>query len=303
MAKVGGIVIDLKYHIYSLAAVFFALAIGIVVGASFAKKLPGNDNDRQTVLRYENSMRILKREIEEASEGAAQKEQLAKDCQEFCRTVLPTVANGRLTWRNVAIVRTGDYDDLSGSVKSALELAGARVTSVVDISREFQFGDRDRVAEVLRTCGVTVPDTATEAKAKLFAIIAQAVLDGQYPFTQSALDESGAARFALTNHFHKTRLVVLVGGASSDRSNTSGIVDTVLIEALRKPDVTIVGCEGSGAAVSYVPTWSKLGIATVDNADSPMGQIALVCALGGEKARFGTKETAERLIPKSLEAE
>ncbi len=294
--------IDIRYHIYSLAAVFFALAIGIVIGTSFAKKLPGNEDERRTILRYENSMRVLKREIEQASDGAARKDEIARKCQEVCRAMLPSAVRNRLLWRNVAVVQTGDYDDLAASVKTALELAGAQVTSVVDVSRTFPFDDPAKAASVLRSCGLT-PPSGKEAISKLFSVIAETLCESRYPYLQVALEESGAAKFARTGQSSRTRLVVLIGGAASKKADTSDTVDATLIEALNRPEITVVGCEGSNASVSYVPVWSKRGIATVDNVDTPMGQLALVCALDGEKARFGVKETADRLVPQTLEAE
>lgn len=291
--------IDLRYHIYSLAAIFFALAIGIVIGTSFAKKLPANENERRTIQRYENSMRVLKREIELASQGAAQKEKLAGKYEEFCRAILPIVAKDRLFQRNVVIVQTGDYDEIVGYVKTALETAGAQVTSVIDIGRRFPFDDNEQVAGVLADCGLASPDP-TKAADRLFGAIAEMLCDAKYSYLPAKLEKHGVAKFTGSSLPLGTRLIVLVGGSTSENANTSSIVDRRLIQAIERPGVIVVGCEGSSTTASYVPTWSKAGIATVDNADSALGQIALICALNGEKAHFGTKETADRLIPLSL---
>jgi len=294
--------IDLRYHIYSLAAVFFALAVGIVIGSSFARSLPAGENARRTIVRYENTMRILKREIEHLSEGAAQKEELAKRYEEYCRATLPVAAKGRLLWRNVAIIQTGDYDDLSGSVTHAVELAGARITNVVDLNREFPFDDPIKVSQALQSCGIVPPSDSQQMISKLFATVVESVCEGQNPSAKAGLREAGVATFTRSANFTRARLVVLVGGASSPAGNTSGSVDAPLVSALDDVGVRVVACEGSQAVVSYVPAWSKMGIATVDNADSPMGQLALICALNGENARFGVKETADRLIPRALDA-
>ncbi len=101
----------------------------------------------------------------------------------------------------------------------------------------------------------------------------------------------------------KNRLIVVVGGAASDKTNTAEDVDFPLLAWLIKPDATVVGCESTQAASSYVSAWHKTGIATVDNADSAIGQVDLIYALNGENARFGTKEGAERLIPQTMESE
>jgi len=291
--------IDLRYHIYSLAAVFFALAIGIVIGTSFSRRLPANANERHTIQRYENSMRVLKREIESVSQSAAQKEKIAEKYEEFCRAILPIVAKGRLINRNVVIVQTGDYDEIVGYAKTALEAAGARITSVIDIDRSFPFDNNERVARVLTDCGLTSPDPA-KATDRLLGAMAEMLFNADYSYLPTKLEKHGVAKFTNSSFPTKARLFVLVGGATSENTNTSSIVDHRLIQAIDRQNVTVVGCEGSSTIASYVPAWSKAGIATVDNADSAIGQIALICALNGEKAHFGTKETADRFIPLSL---
>lgn len=292
--------IDIRYHIYSIAAVFFALAVGIVIGTSFSKGVPATEGARRTIQRYESSMRVLKREIELASEDAARKEAIAKNSEDFCRSVLPIVAKDRLAWRNVAIVQTGDYDELSGYVKHALELAGARVTSITDINRTFAFDDHEQVAQVLVNCGVTPPPDAKAARGKLFSMIAETIYSAKYSYLLSKFEEAGVGKFT-GDYDRYNKLVVLVGGAESSEANTADIIDGQLIAQLQRPDVVVVGCEGTQAAESYVPTWHKMGISTVDNADSALGQIDLICALNRESAQFGVKETADRLIPQTLE--
>ncbi|MHB9035915.1 MAG: copper transporter [Armatimonadota bacterium] len=292
--------IDIRYHIYSLAAVFFALAVGIVIGTSFARKSPTSSTERGTIVRYENSMRVLKREIEMASDENAQKAEVAKNCEEFCRVVLPTVAKDRLAWRNVAIVQTGDYDELSGNVKLALELAGAHVNSVTDINRSFPFDDDGKIAAALTNCGITPPGDPKKARDKLFSVLAEMLYAGQHQQLLSKIEESKVATF--TGDYGKfNRFIVLVGGTTSESSFSAQHIDTQLIAQLGSPDVTVVGCEGTQAVGSYISAWHKTGIATVDNVDSAIGQIALICALNGEKAQFGVKDSADRLIPQTLE--
>ena len=292
--------IDIRYHIYSLAAVFFALAVGIVIGTSFSKGSSSTVNERRTITRYENSMRVLKREIENAADECSSREKYAEKSEDFCKSILPIVAKGRLAWRNVAIVQTGDYDDLSGSIKRALELAGATVTSITDISREFKFEDDKKIANVLAECGVIPPTDAKEARNKLFSIITSSLYAAKNTEMLSILEEQGVAKF--TGDYDRfNKLVVLVGGSTTEGTSSADDVDTLIIDQLQQAEVNMVGCESTAAVCSYVPVWHKMGIATVDNADSAIGQVALLCALNGERAKFGIKDTADRLTPQTLE--
>jgi len=292
--------IDIRYHIYSLVAVFLALSVGIVIGTSFTRSSPSADTSRRTVQRYESDMRNLKAEIETAAEEAADKHAVAEECQAFCRAVMPVVVKNRLSWRNVAIIQTGDDNDLLGSVRQALGQGGATVTSVTKLSRDFPFTDTARIALALQDAGVTPGEDGIESRDKLFAVIADTIYSAKYSELLPKLEEAGIGEF--TGDFQRfNKSVVIVGGADSEETNTADDIDTKLIAQLEKVGVTVVGCESFDTASSYVSSWHRSGIATVDNADTPMGQIALVCAVGGEVAKFGAKETADRLIPQALE--
>lgn len=290
--------IDQRYHIYSIAAVFFALAIGIILGTSMARS-PESKSESRAIRQYEQWMHRLRGEIEEKTKENARMEDIAKKNEEFCQATLPIVASQRLAWRNVAIIRTGDYSDLTGSIKRVLEMAGAQVTTVTEISRNFPFDDEEKTRQVLANCGVWLPDSE-KASDKLWRILATAITSPRHAALLPKLEAAGVAKFTGT-YDKSVRLLVIVGGSSSDDANTSEMVDSPLIAQLNKPTITIAACETTDAGSSYVPVWQKMGIATVDNANTAIGQVALICALNGERASFGVKDSADRMIPRSLE--
>jgi hypothetical protein len=292
--------IDIRYHIYSLAAVFLALAIGVVIGVSFARSAPSADASDSIVRRYERDMSIVKSEIVRSTQRARFSDEMARKAEEFCTAALPILVRDRLRWRNVAIVQTGDYGELRGVVKRVCELAGAEVTNVTEINRKFPFDDAESVAEALSACGQPVPEDVSTAVDRLFQIVADTVFLGRYAHLLPKLEETGIAKFA-GDYSKLNKLVVLVGGAKTNDASLARQLDARLINLFEKRGATVVGGESSAAAVSYVREWDKLGIASVDNVESAMGQVALVCALNGEKASFGIKNTAERFIPRSLE--
>ena len=63
----------------------------------------------------------------------------------------------------------------------------------------------------------------------------------------------------------------------------------------------MVGSEPLDAVTSFVSTYQKYGIPTVDCMDKPLGRLDLPYALRGEAADYGFKATANRRIPISLE--
>jgi hypothetical protein len=61
--------------------------------------------------------------------------------------------------------------------------------------------------------------------------------------------------------------------------------------------VTAVGAELGSAAPSQVPWFKSRRISSVDDVGTLAGQAALAYALAGHHGAFGTKPTAESLLP------
>lgn len=294
--------IDVRYHIYSLAAVFLALAVGIVIGTSFARSMPSDSTGRRTIQRYERVMRDLRGEILRSSSKSAEEEAALKSSQDYCRAMMPFTVKNKLYWRNVAVVQTGDNDDLTGSVKQALTTAGADVTCTADISSSFKFSEDAAVTQALVDSGLGSLGNPSADRDRLFRVLANVICSGKCPTLVAKLEKAGVAQ--VTGDCSKAnKLVVFVGGSASQSKSLAQCFDAQMISSLQKLGVTVVGCEPTTAGFSYVPVWHKAGIASVDNADNAMGQTCLIYALNGEVASFGTKKTADRLIPKTMESQ
>lgn len=281
---------------------FLALAVGIVIGTSFARTMPSDSTGRRTIQRYEKVMRDLRGEIVKSAQKSSQEEAALKAREEYCRAVLPFAIKNKLYWRNIAVVQTGDNDDLTGSVKQALEMAGAEVTCTADINSQFAFTDDAAITQVLVNVGLGTTGDATTDRDRLFRILASAVCSGKFAHLVPKLEKAGVATIT-GNCGVSSKLVVLVGGEGSQSKGLAQSADAQMIAQFEKLGVSVVGCEHSAAAFSYVPVWHKAGIASVDNADTAMGQTCLIYALNGETASFGVKKTADRLIPKTMESE
>ncbi|OFX16739.1 MAG: hypothetical protein A2Z18_04065, partial [Armatimonadetes bacterium RBG_16_58_9] len=236
--------IDFRYHIYSLAAVFLALALGIVLGNSFARNYPSSETSRSTIRRYQQDMRSLRSEIEKAARDAEKNQALAKRNQDFCGAVLPIVVKDKLAGRNVAIIRTGDYGEIEGSIRQVVEAAGAQVTSVTVMSRAFPFDDNHRIAQALVDSGLPPVEEGVKARDKLFRVIAETVCSATHAYALPKLEEAGVAQFS-GDYRRYNRLVVLVGGAKLKRLNAAEELDAHLIEQFDLLGATVVGCEDS----------------------------------------------------------
>jgi hypothetical protein len=138
------------------------------------------------------------------------------------------------------------------------------------------------------------------------------LLDGDVP--GGAEDAAGAPPLSLVVFVGGARLPL--GGGDDAAAAAAGAGDegplTDVLTLARRRDValarhwqamgiTVVGVEPLDVDVSFVRVYQGGGLATVDNIERAAGQMALPFALRGEKAAYGMKPTAERVLPASLE--
>ena len=292
--------IDLRYHVYSLAAVFFALAIGIVIGTSFVGKPADRKHMLDVTSRYERVMQEMQKEMRKQQANLQSARADFGRSDRMCAALIPVALKGKLLYYNVAIIQTGDYDDLAADLKAAIQSVGGQVTSITKIPASFDFQDPDAVSKVVSAANIT-PAPDESQRAAVLRTIAEAVVGAEHTDKLPLLEERNVV--SVSGDYNRwNRHVVIVGGSASEDARRAELVDVPLIKALVDRRATVVACEPLAAVSSHVPAWKRTDAATVDNADRSCGQVAAICALAGEKAHFGQKDTAEKFMPESLTA-
>lgn len=277
---------DLRFHIASLAAVFFALGIGIFVGTAFVGA-PLVERQTRIVRRLEGSVADLQRKTD-----------ALKANEDALRVLLPGVVGGKLAGRRVLVVRTGAFPDAAQHAAQSLRAAGATVAQVaLPIQAWRSSADGGLADEAARL--------AAEA-ARLAPLLASGNETALAPLRQNGRLTGDA----LDNH--SVRLVVLVGGAdevapgennsAASAASLPRLFDVPLAQAWQAAGVFVVGTEPFEAPISFIGAYESAGLSTVDNIDRAAGEIALPFALRGEKASYGMKPTADRVLPASLAA-
>lgn len=268
---------DLRYHVASLAAVFLALGIGILIGTAFVGS-PLVARQTGLIKRLEGQVADLQRDTRAAERTEAALAQL----------VPGTVANS-LMGRSILLLQTGAFADAVDEARQALEAAGATVYQ----------------AELpLDTWRDLPDDRALQEARRLAAALASGDAAELGEFRSSGLLAGEGAPAAI-------RLVVLVGGSSASLATPADkpadlVVarrrDLPLAEALSALGVRVVGAEPTRADLSFVPLFREARLTTVDCVDRAAGRIALPAALTGEAGAFGLKSTAERALPERVGA-
>ena len=121
--------INFRYHVVSLTAVFLALAIGLVVGTA-ALNGPVSENLREQVTAVSKDNSNLR------DQQNQYRDELNR-AQDFATEVSPSLLNGKLAGRKVLIVGLPGSQDYVDQVISMLTVAGATVSAKVTVQDKF----------------------------------------------------------------------------------------------------------------------------------------------------------------------
>lgn len=285
-------IIDLRYHIASLVAVFLALGVGIFIGSTIL----GNDTivrqQEQLTKRLESQLEELRQKTV-ATEARASKLENNNSIQEqFEKQLLPMLIQDKLSGVQVAIVVTSDYG-LPEDLKSVLEMAGAKVDSVTTILNNFN--DKERKEKLKQN--LDLPELSGEQlEEKLITEIAKGIATGGNQILINTLVEEGFLEVS-GNYGTPLNAVVFLGGSQNSSMVRVKEIDLPMIDYFISKRIKVFGVEESEIVYSYMKEYQKKRIGTVDNIDTIPGQVALVESMSGKPGHYGIKPTAQKLLP------
>ncbi|MBO0805546.1 MAG: copper transporter [Nocardiopsaceae bacterium] len=122
--------IDFRYHLVSIVAVFLALAVGIVLGSTELQgPALGALETTSDSLRSQLSATSAERDSYQAQSTAA---------EQFLQTAEPVLLDGRLAGQRVVLItEPGASSGVTGGVRQALATANATVTGQIDLQPKF----------------------------------------------------------------------------------------------------------------------------------------------------------------------
>jgi copper transport outer membrane protein MctB len=275
-----------RYHAASLAAVFVALAIGILIGIGLSDDVvTAADKGLEDSLRSD-----LDDRNSQVDDLTAQLEQQ----REFGDRAGPALVAGRLDRQDVALVELGDVsDDTTEPATSAVETAGGTVPSQAILALP-----PDLPALYDAAGGKYSNARPNQALASGLGTAIGRQLVGGGPLVEKVRDVL-FERFS--GDLSKVSRVVLVAKSPDDlQADLKGdgrSFELALLRGLDEASSGTVGVENTSTDPTTLDVFSNAGIATVDDIDRTPGQVALVYALLGAKGDFGVKNGATSLLP------
>ncbi|AQS58523.1 copper transporter [Desulforamulus ferrireducens] len=285
-------IIDYRYHIASLVAVFIALGIGILVGSAVL----GNDGivERQKQLadRLEAQLEEL-RQKNEAVQARANNLEIDNNIQkQFEKQVLPPLISGKLTGKRLAIVETNSYgfrDDLVNT----LAMAGATVQSVTTILDGFDLTDHKE--RLISELGIK-EQSENEIIGFLATETARGILTGEKQALLNTLAQAELLKLS-GDYGVPVDAVIFIGGSQDQTLVKTEIVDYPMIDYFLQQKIPVFGVEETNVTYSYMKAYQKKRMSTVDNVESVPGQLALVMSIADKPGHYGVKPTAQQLLP------
>ncbi|HEY7603112.1 MAG TPA: copper transporter [Gaiellaceae bacterium] len=280
---------DLRYHVASLAAVFLALIIGIVVGVGISGRGFVSDSERSL---FNERIADLKSRLDSATKRGADLTRSQRAAQAFVEDAYPTLMSGRLAGKSIGVVFAGPIDRRSRSlVEQTLGDAGTapplRVRALklpIDVAALRRalarrpalaaLATQRKIGELGRRLGV---EFVSKADSPLWQALSTDLVEERAGNDAASLDGIVVARSVRPQSGPTARFL-----SGFYRGLASAGVPAVGVEVTRP------------GTASAVETFAKHDLATVDDLDSQAGRLALALLLGGAvPGQYGVKKTAQ----------
>lgn len=310
--------IDFRYHIVSLIAVFLALGIGVVVGTTVV--------DRGVVTRLESQVNGLNEEAKAERQARLDAETELEVWNTFATEGSKFFVGGRLEGRNVTVVFPQGVDEAEvDRVASTMRQAGAKVPATFQLTEKLNLRDQTARDQLALATGATSTDPAVLYQAlaanlgvKLGGAPAgdPAVTPDVQATLQGRLEESGFVRVkrvdATTgdvNQLPGANPNSTLYGANADEISLP-YADVLLTLALdMAPGGRTVAVQRSREDQQFMRDLradeaASAKMSTVDDIQNPIGQYAAVLALQqapeGIFGAYGTGAGAQSLLPERV---
>jgi hypothetical protein len=295
-------VIDFRYHLVSIVAVFLALAIGIVIGSTSVLK-------GAVLSGLQKTSAAEKSRIDSLYAQNGQLKQQLNAAESFASASEHVLLDGLLDGQRVVLVEApGASGSVISGVQNALTTAGATVTGQVQFQTQFfstaAESNLDTLNRQLTPAGVTLHGGTPQADAG--ELIASAILTKDsvdHPLTGSAetADQTIISGYAAQGYLStnpkptdRATLAVVIIPASPPTTSDANIASQTLVTLAQQLNLadsgTVVAGQvtgsGAGSAIDVMRAGGRGGhLSSVDNADTPNGQIVVAQALYEQLAK------------------
>jgi hypothetical protein len=279
-----------RYHAASLAAVFLALAVGILIGSQVGGDIL--DNTRRDL---EAS---LTSDLDQARGDIDDLQRELAAANEFGDRVYPPLTQLQLRGDRLGLVGFGSLpESVTESVEQSIAPSSARLVAAGVVRLP---PDLDALARSLAGTRFARLDRNPQRLAAYGRAAGRGMVTGgrALELSRSELMSQSSGQFGDLDG-----LIFYRG--DPDEMTTEEIaagdeLETGLVEGAAATRARVVGVEEVATDPSTVAWFGDRGISTVDNTDQPAGKVSLVYVLAGAEGSFGVKDDSDQLLPDLL---
>jgi hypothetical protein len=304
-------VISLRHHAISLAAVFLALAVGVVLGSGLLSGtlLSGLRAEKRDLHAQINALNDQKNALNEKLSAT----------DDFDSQLASRMVHDALAGKSVIVFRTPDAkDDDAAAVSKLVGQAGGAITGTVSLTQEFV--DANSAEKLRSVVNSSIVPAGAQLSTKLvdqgsqagdllgIALLINAdpadpavptVDDAQRDTVLAALRDTGFITYPDAHIGAANAAVVITGGALPDDAGNQGasVARFAIALAPHGSGTVLAGRDGSSTgtaalAVTRADAGMASAISTVDDVDIEQGRITAILGLhdlvnGGHPGRYG----------------
>jgi hypothetical protein len=306
-------VISLRSHVVSLAAVFLALAVGVLLGSGLLSNtlLSGLRDDKTALQNQLNDLTDQKNALNEKLVAAG----------EFDAQMAPRILGGTLAGKSVVVFRTPDAtnDDVDGLARF-VSAGGGTVSGTIALTQQFiDANAAEKLLSVVNSpivpAGRTLSTKLVDQGSQAGDLLGIALLRGRDPAVPpvddmqrdtvlATLRDTGFVSYDGDRIGPADTALIVTGGGLGDGAGNQGATVARFAAGLAPHGfgTVVAGREGSAsgtAAVAVIRSDAGLSgaVSTVDDVDTQSGRLTAVLALqellgGGRPGQFGTGRAA-----------
>jgi hypothetical protein len=321
-------VIDFRYHLVSIAAVFLALATGIVLGST------GLRGPAYTLLNRTTA--ALQAELNRVAGQRDEAQQQAAVGAGYARAVQPVVLHDRLAGQRLLIVTEPGAPEwvVAAITNAATADAGATVTGTIALQTKFfdtSSTTRNRLHQITTAMaqadGIALQTTATPQQQAAQVLATEILTTSSGSSGQQAASQPDATAQAMLTAYAQAgflaisgqpaaratlAVIVTPGGVPADGAAdpVGQLLVPVAHELAANSSATVVAGpsagSGPGSPIAVLRSSTvRNQVSTVDDADLAAGQSAVILALAsqltsGRPGSYGTAANGAAAVTPSL---
>jgi hypothetical protein len=280
--------IDFRYHAMSLAAVFVALAVGLLLGVTLG--------DTSLVSDVRGGLEdSLKGDLNDARKQSGDRKQQIERQGEFIGAAYPQLVDGRMAGDSVATIGSATVAQSTlKSVTRAVEPAGAKVEYIAQLLAKPEYA---KIAAALDLNDVVKDETPTaEETDQLGRAVGRRLARGRNTGVMRRLVFS-----RLSGDLTRARFFAYARQEATDADTEEGKVfdgfERGVVAGLSQQANRVVGVESTTTEPTNIKWYNSLGLSTVDDIQDFAGYYSLVSIFNGAKGDYGYKDSADSIVP------